>query len=73
MKEKINGGTILISAAIAFVILKLTGTVAWEWWQVLIPVWIWLLIAVVTTAAAAVVSMIMQVAMKKMTKGEEDK
>lgn len=76
MKEEINGGTILILAAIAFVILKLTGIVTWEWWQVLIPVWIWLLIATITTATAVVVSIIMQAAMTKMTKmtkGEEDK
>lgn len=26
--------------AIAFVVLKLTGVIAWSWWWVLAPVWI---------------------------------
>jgi hypothetical protein len=34
---KIGIGTLL---AIVFIILKLTGTIAWSWWWVLCPVWI---------------------------------
>jgi len=32
---------------IVFIVLKLTGTIAWSWWWVLAPMWISILIAIV--------------------------
>lgn len=32
---------------VAFIVLKLTGVIAWSWWWVLSPLWIGALIAVV--------------------------
>ena len=26
--------------AVAFIVLKLTGTISWSWWWVLAPIWI---------------------------------
>lgn len=26
--------------AVAFIVLKLTGVIAWSWWWVLAPIWI---------------------------------
>lgn len=44
-----NGGGIGFTGllTIVFIILKLTGVIAWSWWWVLSPIWISLLIAVV--------------------------
>lgn len=43
-----NGGGIGFTGllTIVFIILKLTGVIAWSWWWVLAPIWISLLIAV---------------------------
>lgn len=47
---------------IAFIVLKLTGVIAWSWWWVLSPIWITaaitvgiLLIMLITLIVAAVV------------------
>jgi hypothetical protein len=37
---------------IVFVVLKLTGFIAWSWWWVLSPVWIVFLLALVIGAIA---------------------
>ena len=33
---------------IVFIILKLTGLIAWSWWAVLIPLWIILILLIFT-------------------------
>lgn len=45
--------TIFQLAALTFVVLKLTGVVAWSWWWVLSPVWAPLALAAVVFAASA--------------------
>lgn len=35
---------------IAFIVLKLTGYIAWSWWWVLSPLWIGALLAIVVLA-----------------------
>lgn len=37
---------------IAFIVLKLTGYIAWSWWWVLSPIWITFLIAMALVAIA---------------------
>lgn len=38
---------------IAFIVLKLTGAIAWSWWWVLSPLWIvFVVIAVISLIAA---------------------
>jgi hypothetical protein len=39
---------------VAFVVLKLTGFIAWSWWWVLSPLWISVLIAVLIVVAALI-------------------
>lgn len=41
---------------VAFVVLKLTGVIAWSWWWVLSPLWISVGIAVVALAIFAVIT-----------------
>lgn len=39
--EKANGGIGFCGIlAIVFIVLKLTGNIAWSWWWVLSPLWI---------------------------------
>ena len=33
---------------IVFIILKLTGLITWSWWAVLIPLWIILILLILT-------------------------
>lgn len=40
---------------IAFIVLKLTGYIAWSWWWVLSPLWITLILVLAIMAIAAVV------------------
>ena len=40
---------------IAFIVLKLTGYIAWSWWWVLSPVWVPLAVVVVFLVFVAVV------------------
>lgn len=35
-----NGSWFLPALALAFIILKLTGVIAWSWWWILAPLWI---------------------------------
>lgn len=39
--------------AIVFIVLKLTGYIAWSWWWVLSPIWIPFLVAVVCIVVAS--------------------
>lgn len=41
--------------AIAFIVLKLTGVIAWSWWWVLSPLWIGAAIALVGVVLALVI------------------
>lgn len=45
--SKSTGGIVFAGLlAIAFIILKLTGLIAWSWWWVLSPIWIPMLVVV---------------------------
>lgn len=35
-----SGGFLLGLLGIAFIVLKLTGVIAWSWWWVLAPFWV---------------------------------
>jgi hypothetical protein len=37
---------------VAFIVLKLTGVIAWSWWWVLSPLWISLLLVLLIVAGA---------------------
>lgn len=41
---------------VAFIVLKLTGVIAWSWWWVLAPVWITAAIVVVIIVAVIAVA-----------------
>lgn len=41
--------------AVAFIVLKLTGVIAWSWWWVLAPLWIGPAIALAIFVLAAIV------------------
>ena len=41
---------------VAFIVLKLTGFIAWSWWWVLSPLWISASIAVVALVALVVLA-----------------
>lgn len=43
---------------IAFIVLKLTGVIAWSWWWVLAPIWIPTAIVVVFLLIALVVFLV---------------
>lgn len=46
-KNSSSGGLGCTSViTIVFVILKLTGNIAWSWWWVLSPIWISILLAI---------------------------
>jgi len=40
---------------VAFIVLKLTGVIAWSWWWVLAPVWIPAIFAIAVLALILVV------------------
>ncbi|MGE4429073.1 MAG: hypothetical protein AB7G37_21695 [Solirubrobacteraceae bacterium] len=40
---------------LVFIVLKLTGVIAWSWWWVLSPLWIGFLLWVVILIVAAIV------------------
>lgn len=39
---------------LSFIVLKLTGFINWAWWQVLIPLWIYLAVFVIALIALVV-------------------
>lgn len=55
---RVGGTSILGLLTIAFVVLKLTGVIAWSWWWVLAPVWIPTAIVVVFLLIALVVFLV---------------
>ena len=51
-----NGGVGFIGLlAIAFIVLKLTGHIAWSWWWVLSPLWICALVAILLFGLMALI------------------
>lgn len=44
--------------AIAFIVLKLTGVIAWSWWWVLAPIWIPLALLIIILIITVIVSVI---------------
>ena len=48
----------LFVASIALMVLKLVGTIDWEWWQVLAPLWVPFAIALVIAFVKAFVDAI---------------
>lgn len=44
--------------AVAFIVLKLCGVIAWSWWWVLAPLWIPIAIAIACLAIIAVIVLI---------------
>jgi len=55
---RVGGTSILGLLTIAFVVLKLTGVIAWSWWWVLAPIWIPTAIVVVFLLIALVVFLV---------------
>ncbi len=45
---------------VVFVVLKLTGLIAWSWWWVLSPIWIGLVGLVVVSVVTAALAVIAQ-------------
>ncbi|WP_017907539.1 hypothetical protein [Xanthomonas sp. SHU 199] len=51
-----SGGTGFVGLlTIVFIVLKLTGVIAWSWWWVLSPVWISALIAILIIFGAILI------------------
>ena len=45
---------------VLFIYLKLTGQVAWSWWWVLSPLWIWILIALGVVAIVLLIAVFLR-------------
>jgi hypothetical protein len=59
MSEESSGSVINIGLlAIAFIVLKLTGVIAWSWWWVLAPLWAPWAIVLAFIAVAALVLLV---------------
>lgn len=41
---------------VAFIVLKLTGVIAWSWWWVLSPIWITFLLVFVLLVAGGLIT-----------------
>jgi membrane protein YdbS with pleckstrin-like domain len=60
-----NGGVGLLGLlTVAFVVLKLTGVIAWSWWWVLAPAWIPLAVGLVITVIVMIVGIVAAVGKK---------
>jgi hypothetical protein len=59
-KIQVGGGGIGLGGMlfIVFLVLKLTGVIAWSWWWVTAPLWIPLAIFLVILLAAVVIGVI---------------
>ena len=56
MENKSSGGVGVMGVLlIVFVVLKLTGNIAWSWWWVLSPIWISVILIVVLAILFALV------------------
>jgi hypothetical protein len=53
-----SGIGFLGALAIAFIVLKLTGVIAWSWWWVLAPLWIPWAIFIVIFAVVGILILI---------------
>lgn len=53
-----NGTGVFGLLGVAFVVLKLTGVIAWSWWWVTCPFWIGLPILLVVVAVYLIVALI---------------
>lgn len=54
-----NGGVgVLGLLTVAFVVLKLTGVIAWSWWWILAPAWIPLAVGLVITVIVMIVGLV---------------
>lgn len=55
MDNKSNGISLGGVLLVIFVVLKLTGLIAWSWWWVFSPIWIPLLIVVAVFLIAMII------------------
>lgn len=56
--EKSGGITLCMILFILFLVLKLTGTIAWSWWWVTAPLWIPVALIVLFFVLAAAVALV---------------
>ncbi len=56
------GTTFVVLLQVVFITLKLTGTIAWAWWVVMLPFILYGALAIVVTAIALVVILVALVA-----------
>ena len=50
------GGLLAELLTVAFVVLKLCNVIAWSWWWVLSPLWIYAALAIVIFVLALIIS-----------------
>ena len=51
-----NGGITLTGALLlTFIILRLTGVIAWSWWWVLSPLWIWAILTFIVIVVCIII------------------
>lgn len=50
------GGLLAALLTVAFVVLKLCNVIAWSWWWVLSPLWIYAALAIVIIVLALIIS-----------------
>ena len=57
-KSSSNGGGIGFTGllTVAFIVLKLTGVIAWSWWWVLSPIWIVFLLVIALLVAGGLIT-----------------
>lgn len=58
--SRTGGVSFLGLLTLAFIVLKLTGVIAWSWWWVLAPLWISAALVAVTGAVALVVILLVE-------------
>lgn len=50
--ETRTSGIFTVLLAVAFIVLKLTGVIAWSWWWVLAPLWIPVVLGILVAGTA---------------------
>ncbi len=50
------GGLLAVLLTVAFVVLKLCNVIAWSWWWVLSPLWIYAALAIVIFVLALIIT-----------------
>lgn len=58
-RDDSGAGVVLLLLTLIFVMLKLTGVIAWSWWAVFIPLWI--LPAFALACVAMVIAIVLMV------------